>query len=97
MSVLHFVEKHKQNKSFSDQFEPTLKRVLYNNGKKIGEMDPVYPVVCFLTLMSIDNLTPVPSVVLSLVAKLGTPQLKMSVFCFLLFIEKGNFAILRKK
>lgn len=43
MSVLHLVEKHKQNKSFSDQFEPTLKRVLYNNSKKIGEMAPVDP------------------------------------------------------
>lgn len=65
-----------QTKCFCDPFEPTLKRVLYNS-RKIGEMHSVYPIVCFLTLILIDNLTPVPSVALSLVAKWGISQWKM--------------------
>lgn len=64
-----------------------MKRVLYNNSKKMGEVDPLYLIVCFFILMSIDNLSPVFFVVLSLEAKLP-------LNCDGSLKEKGNIAIL---
>lgn len=67
-----------------------MKRVLYNNSKKIRETDPVYLIVCFFILISIDNLIPIFLVVLSLEARL--PQ-----NCNGILKEKGNIAILGEK
>lgn len=64
-----------------------MKRVLYNSSKKMGEVDPLYLIVCFFILMSIDSLSPVFFVVLSLEAKLP-------LNCNGSLKEKGNIAIL---
>ena len=62
-------QKIKKQKTKKIIIEPNLKRALYNNSKKIGEMDSMHFIVYFSILISMDNLTLVPSDILSLVAK----------------------------
>lgn len=56
----------------------------------MGEVDLLYLIVCFFILISIDNLSPVFFVVLSLEAKLP-------LNCNDILKEKGNIAILGGK